>query len=300
MAKSSYVRKDLFLGLFLEIAERLPIRAASRRVKKMLQTDLYSFNYKKGSITPFCKRCSAENFYRDGKNCQRKQLYRCKNCKFRFVWSSDLPNRRFFSNVISFVVDLYSTVGISLRTLSAKLLKFFDIRISHEGIRQWILTSKKQHFVDDKVDNSQTWNVDETYIKIKGKGRWLWLVYCKETKQVLAWHISKSRFYKDARRVLQKAKQRAGNRPQTIITDGLYQYDAAIKKVTGWHWRTYKKNRLKDSGMGKNSPIERVNKELKRRIKWFGSFQRLKGAKTFTNLFFHYYNKRTSLAHNTD
>ena len=265
----------------------------------MLQTDLYSFSYKKSSVTPFCKRCGAENFYRDGKNSQRKQLYKCKKCGFRFVWLSDLPNRRYFSNVISFVVDIYSTVGISLRTLSRKLLEFFDIKISHEGIRQWMLASKNKHFVDDKVDNCQTWHVDETYIKIKGRGPWLWVVYCKESKQILGWHISKGRFFKDAKKVLQRAKERAGNRPTTIITDGLYQYDAAIKKVTGWHWRVYRKNRIKDSGVGKNSPVERVNKEIKRRIKWFGSFQSLKGAKTFMNLFFHYYNQRTSKARNT-
>jgi len=152
----------------------------------MLQTDLYSFSYKKGSLVPWCKRCEAENFYKDGKNSHGKQLYKCRKCGFRFVWRSDLPNRRFFSRVISFAVNIYTTVGVSLRTLSNKLLKFFDIRISHEGIRQWLLASKKQHFVNQKLDNCQTWQVDETYIKIKGKGHWLWIVYCKETKQILS------------------------------------------------------------------------------------------------------------------
>ena len=260
----------------------------------MLQTDLYSFSYKKGSLCKFCKKCGNQKFHRNGLSTTGKQVYKCTKCGFRFVWISDLPNRRFFSNVISFVVDMYSTVGISLRTLSRKLLEFFDIKISHEGIRQWIIASKKKHFVNDKVNNCQTCHVDETYIKIKGKGYWLWLVLCKETKQILSWHISKGRFLKDAKKVLAKAKQRAGNRPNKIITDGLYQYDAAIKKITGWHWRTYRKNRIKDSGIGKNSPIERINKEVKRRIKWFGSFQSLKGAKIFINLFLNYHNLRTS------
>jgi len=53
--------------------------------KPMIQTDLYSFSYKKGSVTPFWKRCGAENFYRNGKNSQGKQLYKCKKCGFRFV-----------------------------------------------------------------------------------------------------------------------------------------------------------------------------------------------------------------------
>jgi transposase-like protein len=204
------------------------LRGLTEREKMLYQTDLYSFSYKKGSLTAWCKRCGAENFYKDGKNSQGRQLYLCKKCGFRFVWRSDLPNRRFFSSVIGFAVGLYSTIGVSLRTLSSKLMHFFDIRISHEGIRQWVLAGKKQHFVDDKVDNCQTWHVDETYIKIKGRGRWLWVVYCKETKQVLSWLISEGRFFKHAKAVLLKAKQAAGGRPQFIVSDGLYQYDAAI------------------------------------------------------------------------
>ena len=265
----------------------------------MIQTDLYSFSYKKGSLVPWCKRCGTENFYKDGKNSQGKQLYRCKSCGFRFVWSSDLPNRRFFSRVIDFVVDIYTTTGISLRTLARKLQEFFNIKISHEGIRQWILAGKQELFVDDRVDNCQTWSVDETYVKIKGKGHWLWIVYCVETKQVLAWHISKTRRFRDARKVLLKAKRIAGGRPEKIITDGLWQYEAAIKKSMGWHWSVQKEKHVKDSGIGKNAFVERVNKEVKRRVKWFGSFQCLEGAKSFFALFFHYFNKRTAIARNT-
>ena len=267
--------------------------------KQMIQIDLYSFNYKKGSIVPFVKKLGAENFYRDGKNSQRKQLYRCKNCGFRFVWLSDLPNRRFFSNVINFAVDLYSTIGISLRTLSRKMLEFFDIKISHEGIRQWILFGKKNEFLDEKISNCQTWQVDETYIKVKGRGYWLWVVYSKESRQVLAWHISVGRFFKDAKKVLLKARKRTGGRPSKIITDGLWQYQAAIKKAIGWNWRVQKKCHIIDSGVGKNAHIERVNKEIKRRIKWFGTFQAMEGARAFFNMFFHYFNVRTSKARNT-
>ena len=84
------------------------------------------------------------------------------------------------------MIDIYTTTGIGLRTLARQLLKFFGIKLSHEGIRQWVLAGKQEVFVDDKVDNCQTWSVDETYIKIKGKGYWLWIVYCVETKQVLS------------------------------------------------------------------------------------------------------------------
>src|SRR4030042_799461 len=163
----------------------------------MIQTDLYSFSYKKGSLLPWCKRCGKELFWRDGKNSQGKQLYMCRACGFRFVWTSDLPKRTFFSQIISFAVEMYTTVGISLRTLADKMQNYFGIKISYEGIRKWILAAESLGLSDDKPVASDTWHVDETYIKIKGKGFWLWLVFCKETKQVIAWHISKKRLSKE-------------------------------------------------------------------------------------------------------
>jgi len=258
----------------------------------MIQTDLYSFASKIGRLVPWCKKCGAENFYKDGKNRVKKQLYRCKKCGFRFVWSSDLPRRNYFSNVIAFATELYGTVGISLRTIAKKLWKYFKIKISYEGVRKWVLAAKSLGFSDDKCVPTKTWHIDETYFKIKGKGFWLWVVFCKESKHVIAWHISEKRLYKDAFALLQKSmKQTQGIRPQKIVTDGLYQYAAAIKKVIGWNWRIQKKKHVIDSGIGKNAIIERVNKEIKRRFKWFGSFQAKEGAKAFFNLFFYHFNR---------
>ena len=262
----------------------------------MIQTDLYSFSYKKGTLVPWCKNCGCQNFWKNGRSDLNQQIYKCKSCGFRFVWNSDLPNRRFFSNVIDFAVDLYTTMGVGLRTLANKMLKYFGIKISHEGIRQWILAGKQELFVDHKVNNRQTWSVDETYIKVKGKGHWLWIAYSVETKQVLSWHLSEKRLLKNARKVLNDAKKVAGGNPNTIITDGLFQYDAAIKKEMFWRKHERRRKHIKDSGVGKNSPVERVNREVKRRIKWFSTFQCIDGARSFFSLFFHFFNLRTSQA----
>ena len=138
------------------------------------------------------------------------------------------------------------------------------------------------------------WHVDETYIKIKGVGHWLWIVYCADTKQVLAWHISKGRFFEDAKRVLKDALQVAGARPEKIITDGLWQYQAAIKKAIRWNYREQKKRHVIDSGIGKNALIERLNREVKRRIKWFSTFQSFEGALAFFGLWFYHHNQNFS------
>ena len=254
-----------------------------------IQTDLNSFSFKIGTLVPWCKNCGMRKLHKDGK-INGKQRYECNHCGYRFVWSSDLPKRQFNSNMIAFVADLYSTVGISLRKLAAKLKRFFKIKISHECIRLWNIACSKLKFPKIEPAYSPIWHADETYFKTKGKGHWLWIVYCNHTGAVISWHISKSRFFKDAKAVLQKALDNAGMRPERIITDGLYQYDAAIKKVFGWKWNVQKKNHIKDSGFGKNAILERFNREIKRRIKWFSTFQSLEGANAFFNLFFYHYN----------
>src|SRR3989344_6791289 len=172
----------------------------------MIQTDLYSFSYKKGSLVPSCKKCSGQNFYGDGKNKKGIQRYECRTCGFRFIWTSDLPRRRTFSNIISFAVEIYTGLrkAISLEGVSELLKKIFNVNFSKETIRQWVLTSVKP-ISRREIEKSTTWHADETYIKIKGKGHWLWIVYDKIG--VLAWHISKKRTIKDARMLMRAAMQ---------------------------------------------------------------------------------------------
>ena len=256
----------------------------------MIQTDLFSFSYKKGSLVPFCKRCGAGHLYGNGKNKKFIQKYRCRNCNFRFVWTSDLPKRRCFSNIMSFAVEIYTDMrkAISLRGVAELIKKIFNVSFTYETIRQWVIAAKKP--ISRREISSRVWHADETYIKIKGKGYWLWIVY--DECQVLSWHISKKRTIKDARIVLKKAMQQAKKRPKKIITDGLYSYDYAIRKEIGWNWREHKKRYVIDSGIGKNAILERLNREIKRRTKWFSTFQSMEGALAFFGLWFYHYNQR--------
>ena len=197
---------------------------------------------------------------------------------------------------MSFAVELYTSLGVcaSLRGVKKLIKKAFDVNVCHETVRQWVLASDMS--IDDNCIPTKTWHIDETYFKVKGKGYWLWIVRCRESKQVIAWHISKTRLLPDARKVINKAmKQTKGIKPEKIITDGLWQYPVAIKKEVGWSWREYKKRHVIDSGIGKNWFIERLNREIKRRIKWFSTFQALAGAKAFFGLWFYHHNSAMAL-----
>lgn len=211
------------------------------------------------------------------------------------MWTSDLPRRNFFSSIMSFAVELYTSprMAASLRGVAQVLEKAFNITVSYEAIRQWVRAAKRVISRREKPLPT-VWHADETYIKIKGLGHWLWIVYCTNTKHVLAWHLSAGRFFEDAKRVLADALQVAGARPEKIITDGLWQYQAAIKKAIGWNYREQKKHHIIDSGIGKNALIERLNREAKHRIKWFSTFQSIEGAHAFFGLWFHHHNQTFS------
>lgn len=259
----------------------------------MIQTDLYSFSYKKGSLVPFCKKCGEQAFYRNGKNKQDIQRYKCKKCGFRFLFTSDLPRKRYFSNIISFAVELYTDVrkAISLRGIAELLKKIFNVKACYETIRKWVANCKDK--ISRRKNKKQTiWHADETFIKIKGRGYWLWIVY--DRKGILSWAISRTRKKEIARKVFAEALRVSGVRPKRIITDGLKQYSYAIKKVIMWKWREQKEKHIVSSGVGKNAYIERLNKEIKRRINWFGSFQSLNSARVFFRLWFYHYNVRKS------
>ena len=259
----------------------------------MIQTDLYSFSYKKGSLVPVCKRCGAEHFYRDGKNVHDIQRYKCRVCGFRFLWTSDLPRRHFFSSIMSFAIECYTSLRMaaSLRGIAQILKKAFNVTVSHEGIRQWIMNAK--HSIDGNYTPCLTWHLDETYVKIKGEGHWLWIARGRETGQVLAWHLTKTRLLDDAKRIVGKAlENNQGIRPECIITDGLWQYPIAIYKVMRWSWREQHEKHIIDSGIGKNWFIERLNREIKRRLRWFSTFQALASAKAFFGLWFYHHNTR--------
>lgn len=109
--------------------------------------------------------------------------------------------------------------------------------------------------------------------------------------------LSEKRKNSDARIVIKKAMSVAKIKPKKIITDGLRQYTYAIKKEIGWNWREQKKRHVVDSGIGKNAFIERLNREVKRRIKYFSTFQSMKGALAllaFFGLWFYHHNQNFS------
>ncbi len=80
-----------------------------------------------------------------------------------------------------------------------------------------------------RVHRHWQWHVDEVFVKIKGVTHYLWCAVDHEG-EVLESIVTKSRDRKAALKFLKKSMKRHG-RPETIVTDKLRSYAAALKEV---------------------------------------------------------------------
>jgi len=111
---------------------------------------------------------------------------------------------------------------------------------------------------------------DEMMVKVGGKWRWLWSIMDKETRFLLASHISAERRTQDARRLFQKAKKRIREqRVEEVITDGLRAYQRAFKKefYTLRGPRTKHTRHIRLNGNPNNNLIERLQGTRRERDK---------------------------------
>ena len=183
-----------------------------------------------------CKRCGSTKVIKQGFRVNKNgkvQRYKCKECGYKFVLKeSGFHKMKNKPKIITLALDLYFK-GISYRKIVDHLRQFYGIKVSHVAIIKWVkkYTELMKRYVDSLMpQTSGIWHTDEMAINIKGEYNWLWNVMDHETRFLLASQISQRREVKDARRVFQKAKETAKERPKAVITDGLPAYIKAFKK----------------------------------------------------------------------
>ena len=219
---------------------------------------------------PTCKFCESHEVIRYGKK-NGKQNYFCKRCQRKFVNNGEFQRLKTSPQLITLTLDLYFK-GVSLRKITDHLQQFHELNVSHVTVYNWI--ERYVSILNDYVGSlnpevSEVWHADEMALNIHGKLEWLWNVMDKDTRFQLAHVISKTRRLGDARRVFQAAKRTAGDkRPKKIVTDGLHQYQKAIKKEFDTVRTTeHVRNVALQSGAECNNLIERLNGTIRERTK---------------------------------
>jgi len=148
------------------------------------------------------------------------------------------PFRYFNSSpeVIRLVVMMYVKYPLSLRNVEDLLIER-GIDIRHETVRFWwnrfgpmfaaeIKRKRSSHL---RQHTQWRWHLDEVYVKINGEMHYLWRAVDHEG-EVLESLATKTRDKAAALKLMKRLMKRYG-KPETVVTDGLRSYGAAMKEI---------------------------------------------------------------------
>jgi transposase-like protein len=143
---------------------------------------------------------------------------------------------------------------------------------THEAVRDWearfapLITEQLRCRRKGKVGKS--WYVDESYVKVAGKWRYLYRAIDRDGTLVDSM-LSKRRDMVAAKRFFKQAKDVTGCTPERVTTDGHVAYPRAIRRILGRKVE-HRTNRYL------NNLMEQDHRGIKQRyypMRGFGSFE---------------------------
>ena len=183
------------------------------------------------TITVDCPHCKSPKVIKKGKR-NGYQRYQCKECERKFDDGEKAFGSWNRTDHIGAAVDMYYS-GMSYKQIAEILERNFNIpEPSKSTIFRWVKEYSEMAsggMAGLKPTTSGHWVADEMQLKVGGKRMWNWNVMDRDTRFLLASHLSPYRGETQAVRVFEKAlRNNGGVMPETITTDGLGSYGAAI------------------------------------------------------------------------
>jgi transposase-like protein len=169
-------------------------------------------------------------------------------------------------------VRWYLAYNLSLRNLEETMAER-GISVDHATVHRWVVRYSPElleQFNRRKRAVAGKWLVDETYIKVRGKWRYLYRAIDSNGDIVEFW-LSKRRNLTAAKRFLRKALKRHG-RPERIVIDGSQTNREAILscdttgRLQDRSRRKLKPIRIRQSAY-LNDRIEQDYRAVKRRVR---------------------------------
>lgn len=181
---------------------------------------------------------------------------------------------RFPADVIRQAVWLYFRFTLSLRDVE-ELLAQRGIEVSYETIRCWIRKFGPQIAANlrrRRCAPTARWHLDEMFVRVGGRKMWLWRAVDDEG-EVLDVLVQKRRNKAAALKLLRRLLKNQGIRPETITTDKLTSYRAAVGELGLRH--LHHPGGLQANNRAENSHLPIRRRERKQqRFKSQGSAQR--------------------------
>jgi len=174
--------------------------------------------------------------------------------------------------IIATALDLYYK-RLSVRKVQRQIANIFKIHVSQVAIWKWITKYSKlvtQFILALKPQLLGEWHVDETVIMVNGENEWFWDVMDKDTRLLVASHISGNRTIEEVVQLFTQSMNVAKEKSRHIISDGVLAYGKGFNKLFYSHYEDKRVEHIIKAGrrgMTNNNPIERLYGTLKDRTK---------------------------------
>jgi transposase, IS6 family len=141
--------------------------------------------------------------------------------------------RQFEPIIIVTCVRWYCRFSLSLRDLE-ELMAERGLAVDHTTIWRWVQRygpEVHRRLRGNVKQKSSTWHMDETFVRIAGRWRYLFRAVDSHG-QTVDFYLSEARDREAAKRFLKKALANPDNRaPHVFARDGLRSYPAAIREL---------------------------------------------------------------------
>jgi len=180
---------------------------------------------------------------------------------------------RFPPLIIQHSIWLYFKFSLSYRDVE-DLLAERGIDVSYETVRRWVLkfgSAYAQKLRKFRPRPSGHWHLDEVFVSINGKRSYLWRAVDSEG-EVLEILVHSRRNKRAALKLMRKLLKKQGFVPDTVVTDKLPSYGAALRELNLSKHHDFggrKNNRAENSHL----PVRQRERRMQR-FKSPGSAQR--------------------------
>jgi putative transposase len=195
---------------------------------------------------------------RPERTAQGYRRFRCANCGKQFNERSTgvLDRVQYLSDVIALVVLWRLRYKLNLRDL-AEMFLTRGFTFSYEAVRDWeakLTPTLAEHLRRRRKGRiGPSWYIDETYIRVRGRWRYLYRAIDRDGALVDVM-LSEHRNLAAARAFFRSAKAVTGVTPDRVTADGHDAYPSSIRTELGKHVRhrtsRYLNNRLEQDHRG--------------------------------------------------
>ncbi len=223
-----------------------------------------------------CVQCAGDQFTKAGRDRVGRQLYQCRVCRRRITARSGsaFSGYRFPDDIIALAVRWYLRYRLSYAEV-AEWLAERGVSVDPSTIYDWV-----HAFTPRFIDAARTyqspvgcrWRVDETYLKIGGRWRYVYRAI-DEHGQIVDVYLSERRNTEAARTFFTHAITASDITPTQVTTDKAKSYPKALQAVVS----------AVDHRSSKylNNRLERDHQHLKGRVRPMRRFTVVERARIF-------------------